>query len=160
MKVAESPGGEKMAASGEVLSEVKEEEVGMWEMRGKAREGNWRKLSPVGVGLACLQHNQRMPDEQLLRSGTLEPESHLGKEGGGERRCSRRGTEAPKRDWLTADGHGCFLPSGRFPEINPLSPPPLIPPSSSLPGPPCSHRVFQWARGGSWCYASSETDRG
>lgn len=157
MKVAESPGGEKMAASGEVLSEVKEEEVGMWGMRGKAREG---KLSPAGVGLACLQHNQLMPDEQLLRSGTLEPESHLGKEGGGERRCSRRGTEAPKRDWLTADGHGCFLPSGRSPEINPLSLPPLIPPSSSLPGPPCSHQMFQWARGGSWCYASSETDPG
>lgn len=50
MKVAESPGGEKMEAPGEVLSEVKEEEVGMWGMRGKAREGNWRKLSPAAVG--------------------------------------------------------------------------------------------------------------
>lgn len=160
MKVAESLGGEKMAALGNMLSGVKQEEVGMWGTRGKAREGNWRKMSPAGVGLACLHQTQLMPGEQLQHSGTSGLEGQLGRKGEGERRYSRTETLAPKRDCLTADVHGCFPPSGRFPEINLLSPPPLIPLSSSPPVPPCCHQVVQWAHGGSWCCASSETDRG
>lgn len=127
-------------------------------MRGKAKEENRRKMSQVGVGLDGLHHTQRMAAAQLLRSETLEPEGHLGREGEGERRCSRRENMAPKRDWLTADVHGCFLPSGRFPEINSLSS--LIPPSLSLPGPPHCHQVVERAQGGGWSCASSETGRG
>lgn len=158
MKVAEIPGGENRVVLVEMLPGVKQEEAEMWETRGKAREGNWREMSQAGVGLDGLHHTQLMAAEQILRSETLEPEGHMGREGEGERRCSSRENAAPQRDWLTADGHGCFLPSGRFPGINPPSS--LIPPSLSLPGPPHCHHVAQRAQGGSSTCASSETDRG
>lgn len=158
MKVAEIPGGEEMAVLVEMLAGMKKEEVEMWEMRGKAKEGNWRKMSQAGVGLDGLHHTQLVAAEQLLRNETLEPEGHLGREGEGERKYSRRENVAPKRDWLTADVHGCFLPSGRFPEINPLSSP--FPPSLSVPGPPHCHHVVQRAQGGGSSCASSETDQG
>lgn len=156
MKVAGIPGGEKTAASVETLSGVKQEEVEMWGMREKAREGNWRKISQVGVGLDGLHHTQLMAAERLLRNETLESEGHLGREGEGERWYSRRGTVAPRGDWLTAGVHGCFPPSGRFPEINPPSS--LIPPSFSVPGPRhCRPAVPQ---GSSWSCASSEKGQG
>lgn len=158
MKVAETPGGEKMAALAEMLVGVKLKEVEMWEMRGKAREGRWRRMSQAGVGSDALHHTPLMAAEQLVSSETLELEAHSGRGGEGERRYSRRENVAPRRDWLTADVHGCFLPSGRFPEINPLSS--LIPPSFSLPGPPHCHQVAQQAQGGSLSCASSETGRG
>lgn len=130
----------------------------MWETRGIAREGNWRRMSRAGAGSDGPYPPALMAAEQLLRSETLELEGHSGRGGEGERRCSRRENAAPKRDWLTADVHGCFLPSGRFPEINPQSSP--VPPSSSLPAPPHRHHVAQRARGGSLSCASSETGRG
>lgn len=161
MKVAGNPAGGKMAALGEALSGAMEEEAGTWGTKGKAREGNWRMMSEAVAGLAGLYHTQPTAAGQPPRSGTLESEGRTGREGGGARRCSRRGNAALRRDWLTADVRGCFPPSGRFPEINPPSPPPPpTPPSSSPPGPPRCRSAGRLARGGGSCCASSKTGRG
>lgn len=161
MKVAEIPGGGKTAALEGTPSGVKGEEAETRGTRGKSREG--RKMSQVGAGLAGLHHTQLTAAEQPLSSGTLESGGHSGREGEEGRRHSRGESVAPKRDWRTADVHGCFRPSGRFPEINPLSPPPplpLIPPSSCLPGPPRCPQVVRQVQGGGWCCASSGKGQG
>lgn len=140
-----------MAMLGETLFEVTEEEVEMWEMRGKAREGNWSKTLQAGVGSVCPRHIQPMVAAQLACSGRLELGGHMGREGEGERRYSMRENDAPKKDWdwVSAAETGCSPPSGRSAEINPLSPPLLLSPPSSLPGPPRCHQEAQQAQGGS-----------
>lgn len=118
------------------------EEVEMWEMREKVREGSWWKTLQGAVGLVCLCHIQLMVAAQLPCSGRLGLEGHTEREGEGERRYSRKERVAPKknRDWVSADETGCFPPSERSPEINPPSPP-LLPPSPSSPSNPlCCHQ--------------------
>lgn len=86
---------EKVVMLGEALLNVTEEEVEMWEMWGKAMEGNLSRMLQVEVGLVCLHRIQLMGVAKLVCSGRLELEGHSGREGEGERRNSRGGNEAP-----------------------------------------------------------------
>lgn len=86
---------EKVAMFGEASLKVTEEEVAMWEMWGKVREGNLSKMLQVEVGLVCPRHIQLMVAAKLVCSGRLELEGHSGREGEGERRYSKRENEAP-----------------------------------------------------------------
>lgn len=145
-----------------MLCEVTAEEVEMWEMREKVREGKWWKTLQAEVGLVCLCRIQLMAAAQLPCIGRLGSEGHSEREGEVERRYSRKESVPPKKnwDWASADETGCFPPNERSPETNPPCPPLLLPPPSSLPDPPCCHQQAQQAQGGSLCYASSGTDQG
>lgn len=86
---------EKAVTLGEALSNVTEEEVEMWEMWGKAMEGNLSRTLQVEVGLVCLRRIQLTVAAKPVCSGRLELEGHSGREGEGERWNSRRENEAP-----------------------------------------------------------------
>lgn len=103
------------------------------------------------MGLVCLLHIQLMVAAEPLCSGRLELGGQLEREGEGEMRCSGRVSVAPKKDWdwdwASADETGYSPPSERSLGINPLSPPVLLPPLLSLPGPPRCHQWAQQAQG-------------